>query len=204
MIQEIRSIKDKAKEMVEERWNEFVELGRNGSEIDLFSELSFCVLTANWSAKGGIIAQKEIGEGFFTSDLKELENALRKVGHRFPVARARYIFENRWIVGKIRKILSLPIKDAREYLVKNVKGIGWKEASHFLRNVGICNISILDKHVLRLLYKYGYIEDVPKGWSKKKYLEIEKIFIDIAEKFEECPGKFDLYLWYYLKGKVEK
>ncbi|WP_255407169.1 MULTISPECIES: N-glycosylase/DNA lyase [Thermosipho] len=204
VILEIKQIKSEAEEMVNERWNEFLELRKNGSEIDLFSELSFCVLTANWSAKGGMIAQEKIGEGFYTFSLEELEISLMKVGHRFPRARARYIYENRWIVGNLRNLLSLPVEEAREFLVKNVKGISWKESSHFLRNVAFCEVAILDKHVLRLLNKYGYIDIIPKNWSKRRYLEIEKVFKALADEFGECPGKFDMYLWYYLKGKVEK
>jgi len=170
----------------------------------LFSELSFCVLTANWSAKGGIKAQKEIGNGFITFSLEELEIALRKVGHRFPKTRAKYIYQNRWIIGNLKKIISLNNCEAREFLVKNIKGIGWKESSHFLRNIGKCDIAILDKHILKILRDYKLIEEIPKFWNKKRYLTIENIFKIVSKEFDICPGKFDLYVWYYLKGVVEK
>lgn len=205
MVEEIKKIYFDAKELVENRWNEFLKLKKSDNELLLFSELSFCVLTANWSASGGIKAQKEIGDGFYTLSLSDLEKALKKVGHRFPKARAKYIYENRWIVGKlINLIKSYDVYTIREYLVKNIKGIGWKEASHFLRNIGFCEVAILDKHILRMLHKYKYIDEIPKSWSKKRYLEIEKIFNEISNEFGECPGKFDLYVWYYIKGKVEK
>ncbi|MDK2885714.1 MAG: N-glycosylase/DNA lyase [Thermosipho sp. (in: thermotogales)] len=204
LLEDINSILDIAKNQVEKRWEEFKKIGKQGSEEDLFVELSFCVLTANWSAKGGIKAQEEIGKGFITYSLDELELALRKVGHRFPKARAKYIFQNRWVIGNLKKIITLNVDESREYLVKNIKGIGWKESSHFLRNVGICDVAILDKHILRILKEYELIEQIPKSWSKNRYLEIEKIFKKVSKMFEECPGKFDLYLWYYLKGVVEK
>ncbi|QTA37752.1 N-glycosylase/DNA lyase [Thermosipho ferrireducens] len=202
--QEIESIFDKAKPLVEERWAEFEILGKKGSEEDLFLELSFCVLTANWTARGGIKAQKEIGSGFIRFSEEELEEALRKVGHRFPKARAKYIVENRWIIGKLRKIINLPLFEAREFLVKNVMGIGWKEASHFLRNAGFCDIAILDKHILKLMKKFRLINEIPKGWSKKKYLMYEEKLRGVSNKLGECLGKLDLYLWYYVKGQVDK
>ena len=192
--------------MVEKRWNEFVNLGENGTELELFSELSFCVLTANWSAKGGIKAQNEIGpEGFAKLDIDELEYALRKVGHRFPKARAQYIVSNRWIIGTIRHLFVLPYYQMREFIVKNMKGIGWKESSHFLRNVGYGEVAILDKHILRLMKESNLIDSIPKGWTKKRYLEYEKILKDVLENhFNEPIGKLDLYLWYLVKKDVDK
>lgn len=136
--------------------------------------------------------------------MEELEIALRKVGHRFPKTRAKYIYQNRWIIGNLKKIISLNNCEAREFLVKNIKGIGWKESSHFLRNVGKCDIAILDKHILKILRDYKLIEEIPKFWNKKRYLTIENIFKIVSKEFDICPGKFDLYVWYYLKGVVEK
>ncbi|WP_129407970.1 N-glycosylase/DNA lyase [Marinitoga lauensis] len=206
LIKDIESIYFEAKPLVEKRWNEFVNLGENGTELELFSELSFCVLTANWSAKGGIKAQNEIGpEGFAKLDIDELEYALRKVGHRFPKTRAQYIVSNRWIIGTIRHLFVLPYYQMREFIVKNMKGIGWKESSHFLRNVGYGEVAILDKHILRLMNENNLIDSIPKGWTKKRYLEYEKILKDVLENhFNEPIGKLDLYLWYLVKKDVDK
>lgn len=205
LVKYIESIYEEARPKVEERWKEFVELGKNGSELELFSELSFCVLTANWSAKGGIRAQKNIGpEGFSKLDADELEYALRKIGHRFPKARAQYIVSNRWIIGTIRHLFVLPYYQIREFLVKNIKGIGWKESSHFLRNVGYGEVAILDKHILRLMMENGLIDSIPKGWTKKKYLDYENRLKVLEKHFNEPIGKLDLYLWYLVKKDVDK
>ncbi|WP_456399770.1 N-glycosylase/DNA lyase [Mesoaciditoga sp.] len=204
VILEVEEIFDQATPLVEKRWKEFVELGQNGSEEELFNELSFCVLTANWSAKGGIRAQKEIGNGFVNFTKEELEAALKRVGHRFPHARAEYIYSNRWLLGSFREILKMPVFQAREYIVKNVKGIGWKEASHFLRNVGKEEVAILDKHILKLMLNSNIVDEIPKGWSKKKYLDYESRLKPIAEHFNVSLGKLDLYLWYTVKKSVDK
>ncbi|KLO20987.1 DNA lyase [Marinitoga sp. 1197] len=205
LIKDIENIYTEAKPLVEKRWNEFVSLGKNGSEKELFSELSFCVLTANWSAKGGIKAQKEIGiNGFTELEIDDLEYALRRVGHRFPKARAQYIVSNRWIIGTIRHLFVLPYYQIREFLVKNIKGIGWKESSHFLRNVGYGDVAILDKHILRLMLENELIDSIPKGWTKNKYLEYEKRLKILEKHFNEPIGKLDLYLWYLVKKEIDK
>ncbi|MEJ5257583.1 MAG: N-glycosylase/DNA lyase [Fervidobacterium sp.] len=202
LLNKLEEIREEAKPLVEKRWVEFENLRNYGNEDDLFSELSFCVLTANWSAQGGIKAQKLIGHGFSTLNQEELADKLREVGHRYPDARAQYIVTNRWIIGKLREVIST--EDPREYLVKNIKGLGWKETSHFLRNVAFTNYAILDKHVLRVMNKYGLIEEIPKGWTKKKYLDYEERLRKVSDAFGEHLGKFDLYLWYMIKKTVDK
>lgn len=198
-------IKEKARESIEKRFKEFKWLGENGSEQDLFSELCFCVLTANWSAQGGIKAQQLIGaQGFLDLSQKDLEASLVTVGHRYPKARASYIIKNRDLLGKLKSIIKMEPFIAREWLVKNALGIGFKEASHFLRNVGIEELAILDRHVLSIMSKYEIIDQVPKSLTKSRYLFYEKQLREIADQFGEPLGKFDLYLWYFVKGKVEK
>lgn len=204
LIKSIEDIWDKSTPLVEKRWKTFLTLGKNGSEEELFSELSFCVLTANWSAKGGIRAQKEIGNGFCSFTRKELESALKKIGHRFPFARSNYIIQNRWIVGKLRRIISMPSERAREYIVKNVKGIGWKESSHFLRNVGVKNVAILDKHIMKMMVSAKMIDEIPKRWTKSRYLDYESRLAKVAEYFKIPLGKLDLYMWYTVKKSVDK
>lgn len=134
--------------------------------------------------------------------LDELSTELTKLGHRYPEARARFIVEDRWIMGRLRELLEDP--DPREFFVKNVKGLGWKESSHFLRNVAFEDYAILDKHVLRLMTMHGIVDEIPKGWSKRKYLEYEGKLRRVASDFGEPLGKFDLYLWYLVKGRVDK
>ena len=73
---------------------------------------------------------------------KQLAKKLKNLGHRFPNARARYIVEARKQKNLIKKILNQKNEqETREWLVKNIKGIGYKEASHFLRNTGFENIA---------------------------------------------------------------
>ncbi|POZ91196.1 N-glycosylase/DNA lyase [Petrotoga sp. SL27] len=202
-IKELRPI---IKDEVERRFEEFKQIGQNGDELDLFSELSFCVLTANWRAKGGIKAQKLITkEGFAYYNEEQLISKLKEVGHRFPNTRSRYIVENRWIIGGLKNLLQKDILESRRFLVENVKGIGWKEASHFLRNVGKEDVAILDKHILRVMKDYNLVKEVPKpSWTEKKYTKLEKELIAFSRIIGEPLGKLDLYLWYMETGQIDK
>ena len=86
------------------------------------------------------------------------------------------------------------------WLAKNIKGLGMKEASHFLRNIGYKNVAIIDFHILDLLARYGLIEK-PKTMTPKKYIEIENELKKISEKTGINLGELDLYLWYKETGK---
>jgi N-glycosylase/DNA lyase len=206
LLIEVEKLKKSIKNSVEMRFLEFKKLGKEGDELDLYSELCFCILTANWKAKGGIKAQNLITKkGFAEYSEEELVFLLRKVGHRFPNTRAKYIIENRWIIGNIKSFIQQHYLDARAFLAKKIKGIGWKESSHFLRNIGIEDVAILDKHILRIMKNYHLIEELPKpSWNESKYLKLEKILKAFSVKVNEPVGKLDLYLWYLETGSIDK
>ena len=87
--------------------------------------------------------------------------------------------------------------------MKNVKGLGYKEASHFLRNTGRKNVAIIDFHIADLLENHRLIEK-PKTISKAKYLEIENVLKKIGMKAGMHQSELDLYLWYMETGKILK
>jgi len=177
---------------------------RNGGNEEWFSELCFCILTANSSAEAGIKAQKSIGKGFMTLSQEELAERLKSTGYRFYNVRAKYIVEARRF-ARIKDVVTSfqSTFEAREWLVENVKGIGYKEASHFLRNVGYFDVAILDKHILRILHNHG-IAEMPKSMNRARYLQIEQRFFELAKRCRMMPGELDLYLWYMATGKVLK
>jgi len=188
--------------MVERRVKEFEE---NKSSDRIFEELCFCILTANFNAERAIRIQEKIGNGFLTFSQEKLAEELKKLGHRYPKTRARYIAEARKYKNSLKKIIN-SFKDERklrEWLVKNIKGIGYKEASHFLRNVGFKNLAIIDFHILKLLTKHKLARK-PKTLTRKKYLEIERKLRRMAKKLNLSLAELDLYLWYLETGKILK
>lgn len=92
--------------------------------------------------------------------------------------------------------------EVRNWLAENIKGFGLKEASHFLRNIGFFNFAILDRHILKFLYKHGILPEVPKTLTKSRYLEIEKILMDFGKKLNLNMAELDVYLFYIDSGRI--
>lgn len=205
LIRKIKQLqKSQIKKIIDQRIKEFEELRRKDTK-QWFSELCFCLLTANWKAKESIQIQKELCyEGFCQMKENDLQKFLQKKGHRFHPQRAERIVIARKYIN-IKEILKgMNEYEAREWLVKNVKGLGYKESSHFLRNVGYKNLAIIDRHILNLMVDEKIIKQKPNTLTKKKYLEIEKKFLDIARELKMSAAELDLYMWYMKTGKVLK
>lgn len=97
------------------------------------------------------------------------------------------------------------IHHLREWLAKSIKGLGLKEASHFLRNVGLGdNLAILDRHILRNLKKYKVIKEIPESLSKKLYYEIEKKMINFSKKIKIPMQHLDMVFWYIANKEIFK
>ncbi|MBW3021610.1 N-glycosylase, partial [Candidatus Woesearchaeota archaeon] len=93
---------------------------------------------------------------------------------------------------------------ARELLVTNIKGLGYKAASHFLRNVGYKNLAIVDRHIVNILVENKIIKQKPKTITKKLYFDIETKLDKISKQINMSQAELDLYLWYMKTGKVLK
>ncbi|MBI5159292.1 N-glycosylase/DNA lyase [Candidatus Micrarchaeota archaeon] len=207
LTNEIELLKNSpVKKTVDARMKEFERVGRSSSET-IFSELCFCILTANFNAERTIKIQQEMKQEFAASTQEMLARRLKQLGHRFPNARAKYIFEARkFAKGLKKKIHSFENERiAREWLVENVNGLGFKEASHFLRNIGFKNVAIIDFHILDLLARSRKMKKLKgKILNKKNYLRIEELLEEIGEKCGLSLAELDLYLWFLETGKVLK
>lgn len=207
LIKKIEQLKkSEIKKKVDQRMSEFEQLHKKNNK-EWFDELCFCILTANSSAELGIEIQNYMKRKnrFLTLNQDQITKVLKQKGYRFYNRRAEYIVEARKYKENIKeKIKSKKDQQkARKWLVNNIKGIGYKEGSHFLRNVGYKKVGILDRHILRIMEKSSIIE-IPKTLTKKKYLNIEKKFKKIARKVNLKPGELDLYLWYTQTGEILK
>lgn len=185
--------------------DEFRRMGQRSAE-DLFGELCFCILAANTSAEMGLRTQMAIGnDGFINSPEEKLRNDLKNVKYRFYNLRSAFIVGARPVMNMLPDIAGrMDPWEAREFLVKNVKGIGYKEASHFLRNVGVFRFAILDKHIIRMLSSAFPDGREAKITSPSRYLEMERYFLDLAESLNLEPGILDLYMWKIATGKLIK
>ncbi|MEM4262051.1 MAG: N-glycosylase/DNA lyase [Candidatus Diapherotrites archaeon] len=201
----IETQKSSVSNKINERYYEFKSFSSKSEEA-WFSELCFCITTANCSAESGIKVQQALGfEGFYNLPKQSLAKKLQSLGYRFYNKRAEYICEARKHFGIKEKLKSFSSeKEKRLYLVNNVKGFSFKEASHFLRNTGHENLAILDRHILKVLHEYSLLDEIPKTLNEKKYLQIEEILTNFCSKLNLNQSLLDLYLWYLKTGKVLK
>ncbi|WP_297887343.1 N-glycosylase/DNA lyase [Sulfurihydrogenibium sp.] len=174
-------------------------------QADVFSEACFCILTANFKASSGIKIQAEVGiEGFKSYPLEKLYQIISSHGHRFAVQRAERIVLLRDLEDFLIDIAKEKDgKKVRENLVKNVKGYGYKEASHFLRNVGFDDVAIIDRHISRFLFESGLVSP-RKTITKKVYLECEEALEKICQDLNLTQSELDLYIFYIKTKKVLK
>jgi len=194
--------------MVDQRITEFQGIRKQDSRV-WFVELTYCLLTAYSSAVSGQLCVDALCDcgALLDGSVEEVEETLRCQGHRFAGRRAEYIVEARRLSTSLKEVIEgfEDTKEARRWLVYNVKGLGYKEASHFLRNVGFLDVAIIDRHILSNMREHGVIgDDGRKGLTKRRYLEYERILEKVAEKVGMSLGEMDLYLWYRKTGKVLK
>jgi len=198
-ISQLKRLYEQRKNEIKQRLIEFVDWGKDEGKIR--EELFFCLLTPQSKAKTCHVAICNLREKglLLRGDIEDVRKHL--TGVRFVNNKAQYLIEAR------NKELSLDRSkpfETREWLVRNVKGLGYKEASHFLRNIGFKGLAILDRHILRNLAEYGVIDEIPKTLTRKSYLEIEKKMKNFAKSIEISLDELDLLLWSKETGEIFK
>lgn len=183
-----------------------------GNEKEVFAEVAFCILTPQSKAKNAWQAITNLVNNglLFDGQPEEIAEYLNIV--RFKNNKSRYLVELRELMtvdGKLqpKKILSEKgnTLEKREWIFKNIKGMGMKEANHVLRNLGFGDeIAILDRHILRNLVQLNIIDEIPKSITEKKYYEIEEKMKEYSEYSGITMGELDLVLWYKEAGEVFK
>ena len=200
------------KPAISKRLSDFRKILEEADDNQLFEELAFCICTAGASAKMGIKSVDAMKNILPNGGLNTLRKRLDGV-HRFPNVRPAYIVHTREYLKKehgfkIRELLLSfddPI-DRRDFLAKNnnIKGIGYKEASHFLRNIGFSGYGILDKHILNTLYEFKVINNPKPPSTRDKYLYTEEKLKGLAEILEIHMDELDLLLWSEKTGEILK
>jgi N-glycosylase/DNA lyase len=170
-----------------------------------FVELCFCILVANSNLEQTKKAWERVGNGFLGMDEGALMGALKENGVRFH-NRAVYIIEARGKMDALEQALRLrPDMRIREWLHDNIKGLGWKESSHFLRNIGFSDFAIVDTHVAGVMRGYGLVRKAPKSLSSEKtYLALERILGRKAKELGMSMAELDCYLFYLGSGKLPR
>lgn len=207
-IDDLRAYHARIRPFVLRRLEEFRETWEKGDEA-IFEELVFCILTAGASALMGLRGVEALRPVLWTATVDEV--AQRIHFHLYPSARAQYIVAAREIVqnemgGRLKNWVESwrGHNMRRDACVQKFKGIGYKEASHFLRNIGFCGYAILDKHILRSLHTFGVIDSDRPPSTRNRYLAIEQRYISFAEHVGIDPDELDLTLWASRTGMIVK
>lgn len=211
-FKEIEKIYKEKKSDFKKRLQEFRDTWNNGTNKDIHLELSFCILTPQSKALNAWQAITNLKENnlIFTGSAEEMVEYLNIV--RFKNNKSKFLVALREQMTKNGEIVtkdffsSIPTTfEKREWIVKNIKGMSYKEAGHFLRNVGFgSEVAILDRHILRNLVKLEVIDEIPKTLSPKIYLEIEKKMKEYCDFVKIPMDEMDLLLWYKEAGVIFK
>lgn len=199
------------------------------SEKQLWEELCICILSSNVPYDLALSAFYHLCENQFLDVYRIIDNpnATQKIcfelskriyepkrkddtfrKYRFPNVRGSNIVkaavtlyrENNGLIELLKSFRSE--KEARSYLSENVSGIGLKEASHFLRNVGYSeSLAIIDTHVISFLTEIGELSDEVTTVTPAVYMKLEETLTDLCNTFGLNMSIFDMAIWKYMRGK---
>ena len=212
LINELRRDYRAKKPLIVQRFAEFRKVYEKGDRA-IFEELCYCILTAGSSAKMGMRTVTALRDILRSGSEKELRQRAQAHGVRFWRLRPSYIVHTREYLDeacgrKLKQLLgSFEGRDARrDFFAKNkgVKGIGYKEASHFLRNIGFPGYAILDKHILNSLREMGVISARMRPTTRAGYLAIEMKLEQFAKEIRIDMDHLDLLLWSRKTGEILK
>lgn len=190
---------------------------RRAGETGLRKEMIFCLLgghgitfelarsatTAVWDlqpfddawppARLRRAVQRELSQPRF--EPRRADGSLRR--YRFPTRKARLVAEAvRWVQaqGGIRPGLNaLATEEQRRAWLCECPGVGMKTASWMLRNCGWAQrLAIVDVHLLRALDE---AQVVSNATLPRDYEQVERAYLDWADRLGACPAALDLFLW---------
>lgn len=198
----------------------------NLSDQELWHELCFCILSSNVSfeqaksamlylAKNNFLNPQWIENNNSSLELisKELSKSIclpiKKDGtlrkYRFPNVRARnLVMASNFFYSKNNGLKNSIVDFAseftlRDFLVENVSGLGLKEASHFLRNIGMANsLAIIDVHIISFLKELRLISSF-SVITEKKYYKFEEKMQQLANFYGLNLAVLDNAIWNYMK-----
>jgi N-glycosylase/DNA lyase len=174
-----------------------------------FYELAYCCMTPQSSAVNAAKAQHTLTVNNFQNEDIDPEPLLHQKEYyiRFHKTKAKLLVAMKNQYETIHSVITegADAFEKRDWLVKNVKGIGLKEASHFLRNIGMNDgLAILDRHILKNLKKHNVIRTLPKTLTRKQYLSIERRFQKFARDIGIPIDELDLVFWSNEAGEILK
>jgi N-glycosylase/DNA lyase len=213
-IEDVRATHRARRREITARLAEFRDVWRTGDDARLWEELVYCIFTAGASARMGLKSIEAIRPLLFEGSREAMTEVLLEArAHRYPVARPGYVVTTR---DYLRQDCQMRLRERldrftdplvrRDWLAseRRIKGLGYKEASHFLRNIGFSGYAILDKHILRSLCEMGVIESSQPPTTRARYLKTEESLRRFADDVRIDFDELDLVLWSMKTGEILK
>ena len=213
-IDRLRATHARRRKEIRARLDEFDRIWNAGSDARLWEEMAYCIFTAGSSAASGINAVNAIKSLLDKGSRAAITRALKKPpAYRFHNVRAEHIVATRQF---LRTNFSMRLRDQlenfrdrderRDWLARTpgIKGLGYKEASHFLRNIGFKGYGILDKHIIRCLAELGVIDFAKPPTTRSRYVASESRMKNFAKDIGINFDELDLALWSMKTGKILK
>jgi N-glycosylase/DNA lyase len=197
----------------EQLWNELVSciLGSQVQHENLQCIINYLISKELLSVKHLLSNSERYERNIQLALKKPIPSPLTKTGkikYRYPKTKANYIRrtgESIYSTSSSIKGILASCKDeyiARVKIISIAVGIGPKQASLFLRNIGYAeNLAILDSHILKYMVVIGLIPQIFKAVSYlSKYKEIEEILNNYATKFKENLACLDTAIWIVMRA----
>ena len=213
-IDRLRTTYAERRKEIRARLREFRSIWQTGSDDRLWEEMVYCIFTAGASAKMGLTAVNAVRPLLGDGNRAAITRALKKPpAYRFHNVRAEHLVTTR---EYLRQNFSMRLRDQldnfrdpverRDWLARTpgIKGLGYKEASHFLRNIGFKGYGILDKHIVRCLCELGVIDSPKPPTARGRYLETEQRMRQFAAAAGIDFDELDLLLWSMKTGEILK
>lgn len=176
-----------------------------------FYECCFCLCTPQSRALsadavvGQLAAMDFLEQG---ASVERVAALLRQPEHyiRFHTTKAARICRLRETWPTVQSILvnTEPPRSKRAALIAAVDGYGLKEASHLLRNIGVRDLAIIDRHFLRNLVGVGLYETIPAVAGRRAYLAVEDTVLRYAADVGIPLDELDLLFWSAVTGHIFK
>lgn len=160
---------------------------------EVFYNLCFCTLVPQTKFK---IVLRVVGalkqENFYVKTICR-EDLLKLISSiRFKNRKVDYLlfnkhkFEDFWSKLSIMLESESDTRAIRTFVVNETKGLGLKAASHFLRNLGIEDLAIVDTHILQHLHIYD---------KKFDYFSVENEIQNQANQLGVSIAVYDALIW---------
>jgi len=199
------SVYTERKEAILQRLEDFSQIPTE----EYFYELLFCILTPQSHAKNAdAVIGKLKDDKFFEKGFDPVPY-LRDPKHyiRFHNVKSKRLLHIREVYPQLYPILQNErgnITKLRETVLKMIPGLGLKESSHFLRNIGVQGLVILDRHILKHLKELKIISKIPTSLTPKRYFAIEKKWLKYSKEVGISMDELDLLFWSMETGEIRK